>query len=65
MKYEDILKYEGKKVIVLLKNNYRYKGTVIKVISDSIILNDKYGQDVLISFDTISTLSEYLGFEDK
>jgi small nuclear ribonucleoprotein (snRNP)-like protein len=61
MRYEEIKEYDGKRVQILLKNNYRYTGTITKVNPDSLVLNDKYEQDVLISLEEISVLQEYFG----
>ena len=58
MKYDDVKKYENKKVMILLKNKFRYSGIIKKVNEDSIVLNDKYGQDVLIDIPDIAVLSE-------
>ena len=61
MKYENVKKYKDKKVLILLKNKFRYSGTITTVNEDSIVLNDKYGQDVLIDILDISVLSEFFG----
>ena len=64
MKYDEVKKYEKKKVLILLKNSFRYSGTVKTVNESSLMLNDKFKQDVLISLDEISVLSEYKGREN-
>ena len=59
MKYEEVKKYEGKQVLILLKNKFRYSGVIKAVNQGSIVLNDKFKQDVLIDIEEISVLSEY------
>ena len=59
MKYEDLKKFEEKRVVILLKNNYKYSGKVLFVRGDSLVLNDKYKQDIIISFDNIASIMEF------
>ena len=56
--YEDVVRYDGKKVLIILKNHYKYQGTIKQVKHGSLILNDKFKQDVLIALDIIKVLSE-------
>jgi len=58
MRRDDIKKYEGKKVSIVLKNSYRYTGKIIEVREDCIMFLDKFENNLMIDFDDISVLLE-------
>ncbi len=51
-------KYEGKRIKVVLLNNYIYQGEVLKADDDWIEMLDKYNDEKLISTKSISTVEE-------
>jgi len=57
MKQEEIIKYERKKVSLILKNNFGYKGILNKVYEDSIDFTDMYDTEMTISIDNIAMIS--------
>ncbi len=56
MKKEELNKYLEKKVILTLKNNFTYKGKVIKINDDSLDFKDIYDNELTISLDNISMI---------
>jgi len=58
MKVEDIKKYVGKKVEIILKNNWRFTFTVPEFIGTSFSITDKFGESVDIDCDLIMLIKE-------
>ena len=50
--------YEGKRVKIVLLNNYIYQGLVLSAGEDWIRMRDKYDELKLISTKSIATLEE-------
>jgi sRNA-binding regulator protein Hfq len=59
MREEDIKKYEGLKVSIVLKNGFRYSGKVEEVREDCIFFIDKFGNNLMIAFDELSVITDY------
>jgi len=49
-------RYVGRKVRIILKNNFHYTGLVIDTSENKILIKDKFSNDVLISLDDISLM---------
>jgi len=58
MKKEDLKGFENKEVKLVLKNDYLYTGKILKLSEDCLMLRDKYGEDILISYDNIKFVRE-------
>ena len=58
MKKNEILCYEGKKIKILLKNNFVYTCFIEEYFEDSIKIKDKFGNLVIISLENISMITE-------
>lgn len=56
MDKEIIQKYLNKKIILNLKTNYTYKGTIINVYNDSLEFKDILGNELYVTFDTIALI---------
>lgn len=64
MRRENLLQFEGKRVILLLKNGFQYKGKLLSVNEDVIGFFDrKYGISVF-TMDSISSVMLW-GEDDK
>ena len=48
----------GKEILVLLKNNYKYKGELIEEDDTTIVLNDRYDGKIRIKKSEIIVRSE-------
>lgn len=57
MKVEEIKKYVGKKVLLILKNNFKYTAEIPVFSGESFSIIDKYGRDVTIHCDMISLIT--------
>ena len=58
MKKEDILNLIGKKVRMILENDYRYSGKLINCDDDTLNLLDKFERNVFIKLKTIILFEE-------
>ena len=58
MEVEKIKRYVGKKVFVILNNNYQYTFVVPDFIGSSFHIVDKFGDQIDISCDFISFIKE-------
>jgi small nuclear ribonucleoprotein (snRNP)-like protein len=58
MEMNEIKKYEGKKVLIILKNNFKYTGYLPILKGSSFKFQDKFGTEVLIDCDYITFLKE-------
>jgi hypothetical protein len=56
----DILKFNKKSIKVFLRNHFVYSGTLLDTSEQSITLIDKFGKQVLISLDDITSVTEGL-----
>lgn len=52
----DAERYAGKKVRIILKNNFHYTGLVIDTSENKILIKDKFSNEVMISLDDISLM---------
>lgn len=57
MKEEELKKYLNKNVRIFLKNNFNYFARIIKINSDSILILDKFSNEVLIDSNEISVIT--------
>ena len=64
MNVEEVKKYIGKKVLLILKNNYKFTTTIPEFDGCSFPIVDKYGEKASIDCDMISLIYEK-GEEDK
>ncbi len=54
---EELKKMIGKELLIFLKNDFRYKGTLINIIGSFVVISDhKSGQNKMISIDKISEI---------
>jgi small nuclear ribonucleoprotein (snRNP)-like protein len=58
MDEDKVRKYVGKKVLVILKNNFQYTITIPRFEGSSFNVKDKFGKEVDIECDFISFISE-------
>lgn len=58
MKQEEVKKHVGKKVKIILTNNYRYSGIVLKVDEECLLLKDKFSNNVSIDLSSIMLFEE-------
>jgi hypothetical protein len=58
MKKEDLRCYEGKKIKILLKNNFVYTCSIQEFLEDCIKIRDRFGNLVLVSLGDISMITE-------
>ena len=56
MDVESIKKYEGERVLLILKNNYKFTAIMPKITGDSFSIKDKFNNDVTISCDFIEMI---------
>lgn len=56
MKIEDLKKFEDKQVRIVLRDGKFFHGKIILLSSDHLIFRDKFKQDVLIVYASISTI---------
>ena len=61
MEEKQIKKYIGKKVLLVLKNNYKFTVIVPKFSGSSFVIVDKYGQQATIECDMVSMVYEKEG----
>jgi len=58
MNIEDIKKYVGQKVLIILKNNYKFTTIIPEFNGTSFQIVDKFGQKVMIECDMVSMIYE-------
>ena len=58
MKAEEVKKYVGKKVLLILKNNFKYTVTIPQFEEESFTVTDRYNNRITIECDMISLISE-------
>ena len=58
MDIKEVKKYIGKKVLLILKNNYKFTTTIPKFDGGSFSITDKYGEKASIDCDMISMIYE-------
>lgn len=58
MEEEQVKKYVGKKVLLILKNNYKFTVTIPKFSGHSFEITDKFGQRATIECAMISMIYE-------
>ena len=46
-------RYAGKKVRIILKNNFHYTGLILEASENKILIKDKFDNEVLISLDEV------------
>ena len=65
MNVEYIKRYVGKKVLVILKNNFKYTFVMPDFEGNSFYIKDKYNHDVTIDCDMVSLISEVGDYNDR
>ena len=58
MNEKELKKYEGKKCLIILNNNFKYTAVIPKHISPSFSIIDRYGKSVSIDCDFIAIIQE-------
>ncbi len=58
MDAEEVRKYIGKRVLLVLKNNFKYTSVIPPFDGNSFSIVDKYGHNVTIECDMISLITE-------
>ena len=58
MKKEEAINLLGKKIQVVISNQFRYKGKVLQVNEDSLVVLDKFSNKVSINLNEIVVLQE-------
>lgn len=58
MKLDEVKKYAGKHVLIVLKNTFRYDTVLPPEIDTSFSIVDKYGKDISIDCDMIGLIIE-------
>lgn len=58
MDVNQVKKYIGKKVLLILRNNYKFTTTIPFFENSSFEIEDKYGQKALIECEYISMIYE-------
>lgn len=58
MEENNIKKYIGKKVLIILKNDWQYTITIPEFVGSSFSVKDKFGEKIEISCDFISFIKE-------
>ena len=61
MNTESIKRYVGKKVLIILKNNFKFTTIIPNFDGDVFEITDKYGQKALIDCDMVSMVYEKNG----
>lgn len=56
VKIENLKSFKGKKIKILLKNRFCYSGYITSFLDDSIMFQDKFGGELLISVEEISNI---------
>ena len=51
-------KFEGKAVLILCKNDYKYTTTCLEVFDNSIGFTDKFGKYCVLNFEEILSIKE-------
>ena len=64
MDEEQVKKYTGKKVLLILKNNYKFTVIIPKFNGPAFEITDKFGQRATIECDMISMIYEKEGEDD-
>jgi len=54
---EEMKKYEGKKVLLVLKNNFKYTTILPYGIGTTFTIIDKYGREVTISCEIVQLIT--------
>ena len=58
MEKEQIKKYVGKKVLLILKNNYKFTVIIPEFDGESFDITDKFGQQATIECEMVSMIYE-------
>jgi small nuclear ribonucleoprotein (snRNP)-like protein len=58
MEVSTIRKYAGKKVYLILKNNFHYTAQLPREIDKDFFIVDKFGNEVVISSDMVAFVQE-------
>jgi hypothetical protein len=58
MDVEDIKKYEGKKCLIILNNNFKYTAIIPKNIDKTFSIIDRYGKEVTINCGFVAMIQE-------
>ena len=58
MKVEDIKKYEGKNVLLILRNGFKYTLRLPEPITETFDFIDKFGKQITLDVDLIELVME-------
>ena len=58
MYVEDIKKYEGKKILLILSNKFKYTTILPKIERNTFTIKDKYGHLVTINCELVHLITE-------
>jgi hypothetical protein len=58
MEIETVRKYIGRKVLIILKNNFQYTAIIPEFENDEFTITDKFGKQIEISCDYIAFIEE-------
>lgn len=58
MEKENVKEYEGKRVLLILKNNYKYTCIIPSFEGNSFFIDDVFGERVLVDCDFIDFIRE-------
>lgn len=58
MKLEEIRKYTGKKVLIVLKNNFKYSTVLPMNIDETFTIIDRYGNELTIDCFMVGMIME-------
>jgi len=61
MQKERLERYERKKVFLILKGGLKYTGTITSIDEDCFSFVDKFGNNMIISFDDLAMIQEQNG----
>ena len=58
MYVEDVKKYEGRRVLIILSNKFKYTAVLPKLNGTTFTIVDKYGHEATIDCDMIQLITE-------
>ena len=59
MQAEDVRKYVGKRVLIVLKNHFKYTAEIPFFLGSTFTIKDKYGNEVTLDCDFILLISDF------
>ncbi len=58
MQRQELIVLKGKRVKLILTNQYKFSGIVLEVNEESLVLKDKFNENVTINLNSILLISE-------